>query len=86
MGRDFEIPMSGGLYLTEYHPELERVYKPGKEIETYRNFSELFAKIKYLLSNPKLAAKIRQAGFKRVRREHTWETRFERIFKVMGLI
>jgi spore maturation protein CgeB len=23
-GRDFEIPMSGGLYLTEYNPELER--------------------------------------------------------------
>ena len=28
-GRDFEVPMSGGLYLTQDHPELELVYKVG---------------------------------------------------------
>ena len=31
-GRDFEVPMSGGLYLTQNNPELSLVYEIGKEI------------------------------------------------------
>jgi hypothetical protein len=85
-GRDFEIPMSGGLYLTEYHPELERFYNLGEEIVTYNGFGDLVAKIRYLLSNPEEAEKIREAGFRRAQRDHTWEMRFEKIFKLIGLI
>lgn len=84
-GRDFEIPMSGGLYLTEYHPELEQVYAPN-EIVTYRGFDDLVAKIRFLLSNPSKAEEIRQKGFQKARSTHTWELRFEKIFKLMGLI
>lgn len=36
-GRDFEVPMSGGLYLTQNNPELELVYNVGKEIVTYED-------------------------------------------------
>ena len=85
-GRDFEIPMSGGLYLTEYHPELERVYDLGKEIVTYRDFDDLLANIRRLLADPQRAEAIRQAGFRRARRDHTWEMRFERVFTLMNLI
>jgi spore maturation protein CgeB len=84
-GRDFEIPMSGGLYLTEYHPELERVYDLGKEIVAYRGFDDLLASIRHLLADPQKAEAIRQAGFRRARKEHTWEMRFERIFSLMNL-
>jgi len=85
-GRDFEIPMSGGLYLTEYHPELERCYDMGKEIVTYTDFDDLAKKIRYLLSNPEKADEIRKKGFKRAQDEHAWEMRFEKIFKARGLI
>jgi len=85
-GRDFEIPMSGGLYLTERHPELERVFLPGKEIAVYRGFDDLLAEIRRLLAHPEEAEAIRRAGFRRARREHTWEMRFERIFALMNLI
>lgn len=85
-GRDFEIPMSGGLYLTEYHPELERVYDLGKEIVTYRGFDDLLANIRHLLADPQRAEAIRQAGFRRARKEHTWEMRFERVFSLMNLV
>ena len=34
-GRDFEVPMSGGLYLTEHHEELIPFYDVGREIVTY---------------------------------------------------
>ncbi len=85
-GRDFEIPMSGGLYLTEHSPELERVFKPGKEILTYKTFDELVTKIQYFLAHPDEADTIRKEGALRARTEHTWEMRFEKIFTLMGLI
>ncbi len=85
-GRDFEVPMSRGLYLTEYHPELERAYDLQHEIVTYSGFDDLLAKIRYLLSHPEKAEKIREKGFQRARREHTWERRFEKLFNLMGLI
>ncbi|HET6460256.1 MAG TPA: glycosyltransferase [Syntrophales bacterium] len=85
-GRDFEIPMSGGLYLTEYHPELDRFYHCGSEIVTYRDFDDLVDKIRFLLSNPEKAEETREKGFKRARREHSWEMRFEQIFSLIGLL
>jgi len=85
-GRDFEIPMSGGLYLTEYHPELEKFYDLNSEIVTYKDFDDLVERIRFLLSNPEKADEIRRMGFERARREHSWEMRFERIFQLLGLI
>jgi len=85
-GRDFEIPMSGGLYLTEYSPELEEVFEIGKEMLTYRTFDELVKKIQYLLDHPDKAEAIRKAGYRRAVSEHTWEMRFEKMFTLMGLI
>jgi len=85
-GRDFEIPMSGGFYLTEYHPELENCYDLEKEIVTYTDFEDIVLKIRYFLSNPEKADDKRKKGFKRAQSEHTWEMRFEKIFKLMNLI
>lgn len=85
-GRDFEIPMSGGLYLTQNQPELEKCYILGEEVVTYTGFNELVTKVRFLLANPKKAEDIRKRGFERSRREHSWEKRFEKIFDLMGLI
>jgi spore maturation protein CgeB len=84
-GRDFEIPMSGGLYLTEYHRELEHVYAPD-EIVTYQGFDDLVGKIRFLLASPEKAEEIRKRGFERARASHTWEMRFEKVFGLLGLI
>jgi len=85
-GRDFEIPMSGGLYLTERHSELERFYELDKEIVGYKDFDDLVEKIQYLLSNSEQAEVIRKKGRQRALKEHSWEMRFEKIFNLMGLI
>jgi spore maturation protein CgeB len=85
-GRDFEIPMSGGLYLTEDHPELASVFKSGKEIITYRGIDDLLQKIRYYLAHPAEAEEIRINGYKRSLHEHTWEMRFDKIFRLIGLI
>ncbi len=85
-GRDFEVPMSGGLYLTEYHAELERFFELGKEIAVYSNFDDLAEKIRYYLSHTEEADAIRKRGLARARDEHTWERRFERIFRLLNLL
>lgn len=85
-GRDFEVPMSGGLYLTQHNPELAIVYKLGEEIIVYHNEKDCAEKIKYLLNHPEEAEKIRKAGRKRALKEHTWEKRFGDIFKLAGVL
>jgi len=85
-GRDFEIPMSGGLYLTENHPELTCAFKSGKEIITYSGIDDLVQKIKYYLAHPAEAEEIRKHGYERSLREHTWEMRFDKISRLIGLI
>jgi hypothetical protein len=85
-GRDFEVPMSGGLYLTEHHEELAPFYDVGREIVTYTGFDDLLEKIRWLLSEPEQAEAIRRAGRARALREHTWEMRFERVFRLLGVL
>ena len=85
-GRDFEIPMSGGLYLTEDHPELTVAFHPGEEILTYSGIEDLLEKIKYYLDHPAEAEAVRKNGYKRALRDHTWEMRFEKIFSLIGLL
>lgn len=85
-GRDFEVPMSGGLYLTEHHDELAPFYEIGREIATYSGFDDLVEKIRRLLSSPDEADAIRRAGRERALREHTWEMRFERAFRLVGAL
>jgi spore maturation protein CgeB len=85
-GRDFEIPMSGGLYITESCAELEKFFRPGEEVVTYRNFDDLVEKIRHLLSHPEEIERIRNAGFERARSEHTWEMRFEKVFRLLGVL
>ncbi|MFO7569541.1 MAG: glycosyltransferase [Smithellaceae bacterium] len=85
-GRDFEIPMSGGLYLTEDHHELYHAFRPGKEILTYTGIDDLEQKIRYYLAHPDKADAVRKKGFERARQEHTWEARFNKIFDLPGLL
>jgi len=83
-GRDFEAPMSRGLYLTQDNPELSLVYNVGKEIMTYKDEKDCAEKIKWLLKYPDEAAKIREAGTIRALKDHTWEKRFGDVFEMAG--
>jgi spore maturation protein CgeB len=83
--RDFEIPMSGAFYLTEYMQELEEFFEIDKEIVCYRSKEELRDQIRFFLRNPEQRRKIREAGRKRCLAEHTWEKRFEMVFRQLGL-
>ncbi len=85
-GRDFEVPMSGGLYLTQDNPELKRVYDIGREIITFRDEEDCAQKLRSLLDDPARAAAIREAGRARALKEHTYERRWEQVFQLAGLL
>lgn len=84
-GRDFEVPMCGGLYVTQESADIHRVYEVGREIVTYEGVEDCARKIKALLAEPKRAERIRGAGHERARRCHTWEARWERVFGLAGI-
>jgi spore maturation protein CgeB len=78
--RDFEVPMSGGFYLTRYTPELEDYFAVGLEVECYRDISELIDKSRYYLAHSNERERIRLAGHLRSKTSHTWEHRFAKLF------
>lgn len=85
-GRDFETPMSGGLYLTQHNPELALVYDIGREILTYRNEADCAKIIRALLADPEHAAAIRARGHQRALRDHTYEARWTNTLKALGAL
>ena len=84
-GRDFEVPLMGGLYLTTYNQDLENCFILGEEIDCYRNEMELLSKLQYYLSCPNIALKIGAAGRNRCLLDHTWTNRFKTVLTVTGL-
>jgi len=84
--RDFDGPMSGSLYLTHHNPDLDELFIVGKEIETYTTHEECAAKVRYYIDHPEEADTIGISGRARAEKEHTWEKRFEKVFKSVKII
>lgn len=85
-GRDFEVPMSGGLYLTSDNPELRLVFDVGREIVTFRDADDCARIIRHLLDHPDEAAAIRAAGRKRALSDHTYEARWAEALRTANLL
>ncbi len=84
-GRNFEIPACGGFQLSGYAERLEEFFVPDKEIVVYHTVGELVEKIRYYTAHGEERAAIAEAGYARVMRDHTYESRFRQLFKQMGL-
>ncbi len=85
-GRDFEVPMSGGLYLTTYNPEFAPFFRIGHEILCYKSEEEAIELIHYYLSHPEEANAVREAGYRRAHECHTWRHRLKTVFEFMGIL
>lgn len=84
-GRNFEIPGCGGFLLTEYADNLKDYYEIGKEIVCFEGVEDLIEKIKYYLIREQEREAIAKAGYERTLREHTYEQRFNKIFRAIDL-
>ncbi len=85
-GRDFEVPLTGGLYLTRFSEELARCYRINEEIVCYGSTEDCVEVIRWLLANDDLCERIRRQGQVRALREHTWDARFQYLLRFMGLL
>lgn len=83
--RDFEAPMCRTCYLTGYTEEIGEFYELGKEIDTYSSTEELVNKTKFYLTHPNAAEKLRNFGYQRALKSHTWKHRFEELFQKVEL-
>lgn len=84
-GRTFEVPGAGGFLLTGPAEDLASYLLPGREVAVFADAEELVEKARYYLAHEDEREAIRRAGYERVLREHTYEQRFLRIFKEVGL-
>jgi hypothetical protein len=83
--RDIEGPMMGACYLTEYCEDLDDLYEVGREIAVYRNAEELVGEARRLLEDGAARARMRRLGHAAALARHTWERRFEVLFRTLGL-
>ncbi len=83
--RDFDAPMSGALYLTHCNPDLRGLYEENREIVCYASIKECIETARYYLEHPAERMAIAERGLQRARREHTWDRRFDQLFKLVGI-
>ena len=81
--RNFEIPLAGGFELTNYVPGLEHYLTIGEETVVYSAPEDCALQIKYYMENEEYRRAIMQAGYERVKKEHTYLRRLEQILAVI---
>jgi spore maturation protein CgeB len=84
-GRNFEVPGCGGFLLTENVPHLDRYFELGKEVAVYDGPDDLVEQVGYWLEHDDERAAVADAGYRRVLEEHTYDHRFEEIFRALKL-
>ncbi len=84
--RIFEVPGSGGFLLTEAAPHVEEYFAVGSELDTFAGTNDLIEKIRYWLDREDARAQAAEKGYARVRAEHTYDHRFDKIFAAAGLL
>jgi hypothetical protein len=85
-GRDFEVPMSGAVYLTQDNPELSLVFDVGREIATYRDVDHCALVIRRILAHPESADRMRKAARTRCLRDHTYTARWSTVLQMLGAL
>src|SRR3954447_3710794 len=82
-GRNFEVPGCGGFLLTEAVPHLEKYFELGKEVAVYDGPDDLVEQVGYWLEHDDERVAVAEAGYRRVLAEHTYDHRFEEIFRAL---
>jgi hypothetical protein len=85
-GRDFEVPMSGAVYLTQHNPELSLVFDVGREILTYRDIDDCADIIRRTLADPGAARRLRAAARARALRDHSYAARWSGVLRMLGAV
>lgn len=77
--------MLGACYLTEWAPELPKLYEIGREIEVYRDAAELVGKLEELTADEPRRRILRQSGQRRALTDHNVARSVQRVAQCLGL-
>lgn len=81
--RFFEIPACKGLLVTHYSVEFDKLLEHGKEALYYSNIEDLKRIIKFVTNHSEEYDHIREAGYKRVMKEHQFCHRFKKMMEII---
>lgn len=77
--RTFQITAAGGFMLCNHQPELADLFDVGKEVDSFRDESELLEKVDFYIANPDAAIEIAAAGQRRTLRDHMGTNRLQTV-------
>jgi spore maturation protein CgeB len=81
--RAFELAGAGACQLVDAKEDIARLFKPGEEVLTYRDLSELRQHIDYYLAKPDEARAIGENSRRRALAEHTLRHRIDAMLDVL---
>ena len=77
--RTFEAPASNSLLISDYREGIEKYFEIGKEILCFKDTDELRKILSQLKQSPNSFNMIRDAGYKRAIKDHTYEARMREV-------
>lgn len=82
--RTFETLGCKTFLLTNFTPGLDELFDIGRELVTFGSGEELTIKARYYLEHPGEREAIAEAGFKRVKRDHTFLKRASQLVELLN--
>lgn len=82
--RVFDIMGVGGFSMTNYQPDVDELFSPGKDIEVYHSFDEMVEKVEYYLRHDDVRQKIAFEGARTISENYTIEKQVGKMLEVIG--
>ena len=80
--RMFEATGTGVMLLTEDAPNIQRIFRPNKEIVTYKDINQLIDRINYYIKHPLECSEIARAGQKKTLSTHSTIQRADELLNI----
>ena len=77
--RTFELAAAGACQIVDFKEDLATLFKPGEELVTYRDLTDLKRQLDYYLAHPEEGAALGDNARRRALAEHTLRHRIEEI-------
>ena len=81
--RVFDVMSVGGFMLSNWQEEIPELFVEDKEIVTYKSPEELVDKADYYLKHENERTRVAVNGYRKVKEQHTYEQRLERIISIL---
>lgn len=80
--RVFQVMGSGAFLLSEYCPDLAKLFKQGEHLDWFTDQEEILKKVRYYLSNDAVSIGIAINGCDHVHKNHSWEAVMHSIINI----